>query len=332
MEEASGIPGFYGAFLHGSLLGQAADTLLPETSDVDVMLVTAGSPPQVRLGKFIYRGVLLEASHLASERLQSPEQVLTDYHLAGSFRAPDIIADPTGHLTRLGAAVSRDFARREWVRRRCEDAHNKAARDLRSVHSDRPHPDQVLAWLFGAGKAAHILLVAGLMNPTVRRRYAAVRELLCDYGHLPFYERLLEMNGCARISRAQAERHLAVLADVFDATSPLIRSLFPFASDLSAAARPIAIDGSRDLIEAGDHREAMFWIAVTYSRCMVVLHHDAPTQTRDRFAAAYQHLLDDLGVLSPDALQARVSVAAALLPQVWDVAEAVLTANPAVEA
>ncbi len=330
MQEASRTPGFDGAFLHGSLNWLAADALLPATSDVDVMVVTASSPPQDRLGKFIYRDVLLEASHLPRERLQSPAQVLSDYHLAGSFRAPDIIADPTGHLTRLGAVVSRGFARREWVRRRCADVRDKAQRDLRSVSRDRLPPDQALAWLFGAGKAAHVLLVAGLQNPTVRRRYVAVRELLRDTGHPDFYERLLAMVGCAGINREQAEQHLAALTDVFDATSTLIKSPLPFAADLSAAARPIAIDGSRDLIAAGDHREAMFWIAVTFSRCMVALHHDAPAQ-QDRFTPAYQRLLADLGVATPDALQARVCRAEGLLPQVWDVAEAILTANPAVE-
>ena len=45
----------------------------------------------------------------------------------------------------------------------------------------------------------------------------------------------------------------------------------PAASDvdvvvITPAARPIAIDGSRELIEAGAHREAVFWIVATFAR------------------------------------------------------------------
>src|SRR5690606_19028884 len=191
--------------------------------------------------------------------------------------------------------------------------------------------DQVLAWLFGTGKTAHILLVAGLMNPTVRRRYVSVRELLRDYGHLDLHENLLETLGCARMSWRQAEQHLASLVAAFDTARTLIRTPFPFASDISAAARPIAIDGSRELIEAGYHREAVFWIAVTSCRCQVILSHDAPAPVRDRFSPGHQHLLNDLGIASPTDLRRRADMTGECLPQIWDVAQAVLAANPAVQ-
>jgi hypothetical protein len=58
---------------------------------------------------------------------------------------------------------------------------------------------------------------------------------------------------------------------VFDTAKAVIKTPFSFASDISDAAGPIAIDGSRELIERGLHREAVFWIVVTYSRCQKVL-------------------------------------------------------------
>jgi hypothetical protein len=331
IEDASTAPGFAGAFLHGSINWLPDDAVLPATSDVDVMVVLAGSVPQVSSRKFIYRDVLLEVSYLSSDQLQSPERILGDYQLAGSFRAPGIILDPTGQLTRLQTTVSQNFAKRQWVRRRCEDARNKAQHDLQSLNGSRIFPDQALAWLFGAGKIAHIPLVAGLKNPTVRRRYVAVYELLRDYKHLDLHQSLLEVLGCAQMTRGQAEHHLAALANVFDAAQAFSKTPFPFTSDISAAARPIAIDGSRELIEGGYHREAIFWIAVTYSRCQKALYHDAPAHIQDRFTPGYRHLLSDLGIASFVDIQHRSEQTRGQLPRIWEAAEAILAANPAVE-
>src|SRR5438552_1120267 len=113
IEEASNVPGFYGAFYHGSTNWLPDDTPLPATSDVDVMVVLADPNPPVKLGKFLYRDVLLEISYLPRDQLQSPDNVLGDYHMAGSFRTPSIISDPSGQLTKLQTVVSKDYAKRQ---------------------------------------------------------------------------------------------------------------------------------------------------------------------------------------------------------------------------
>jgi hypothetical protein len=99
----------------------------------------------------------------------------------------------------------------------------------------------------------HLLLVAGLKNPTVRQRYVALRELLAEYGCLAAYEMFLDMLGCAQLSRARVEHHLAALSEAFDSAASVITTPFPFAADISTVA--IAIDGSRRMIERGDHRD-----------------------------------------------------------------------------
>lgn len=176
-----------------------------------------------------------------------------------------------------------------------------------------------------------MLLVAGLKNPTVRRRYVAARELLAEYGHLHFYETLLELLGCARMSRMRADQHLVALTAVFDVAKVVLKTPFFFASDISDLARPIALDGSRELIERGDHREAIFWMVATYSRCQKVLYHDAPAEMQDRFSPGYRQLLGDLGITSFADLQQRGEEVKGLLPHVWEVAEAIMAANPAIE-
>jgi hypothetical protein len=330
MAEATNLPGFAGAFYHGSTNWLPDDEVLPPTSDLDIMVVFA-DPPAVKLGKFIYQDVLLEVSYLASDQLRSPETVLGQYHLAGSFQGASVIADPSGALTKLQAAVARDYTKQHWVEQRCEDARSRILRNLEGIKAADPFHDQVTAWLFGTGVTTHVLLVAGLRNPTVRRRYVAVRELLADYGYLTFHETLLALLGCAKMDKAQVEDHLAALTVIFDVAKTMIKTPFFFASDLSDLARPIAIDGSRALIEAGYHREALFWIVATYTRCLKVLYHDAPERYA-QFMPAFQHLLADLGITSFADLQQRSEQVKAFLPELWQVAAAIVAANPQIQA
>lgn len=332
LEEAGKIPGFAGAFYHGSTNWLPDDADLPASSDVDVMVVLADAEPPVKLGKFHYHDVLLEVSYLTQEQLQSSDLVLGNYHLAGSFHTPSIIADPSGHLTDLQAAVARDYAKRDWVSRRCAHARDKVLHNLQSLQESAPFHNQVGAWLFATGVTTHMLLVAGLKNPTVRQRYVTTRALLTEYGHLDFYETLLELLGCAQMSPARVEQHLAALAEVFDVAKAVVKTPFFFASDISDHARPIVIDGSRALIEQGLHREAIFWMVATYSRCQEVLRHDAPIELQEQFSPDYRHVLGDLGITSFADLQQRGEQVRRLLPRVWEVAEAIMAANPGIQA
>jgi hypothetical protein len=331
LEEATKLPGFHGAFSAGSSNWLGDDAVLPATSDLDVTVVFADSAPPANPGKFLYRGVLLDVAYLPRAWLQSPGSILGDYRLAGSLATASILADPTGGLAAIQAAVSREYARRRWVERRCEHAKANVLRHLRSYDPSAALHDQVTAWLFAAGVTTHVLLVAGLRNPTVRLRYLAARELLADHGRLDFHETLLEALGCARLDQVRVGQHLAALAEAFDAAKAVIRTPFFFASDISDVARPIAIDGSRDLVERGQHREAVFWMVATYSRCRQVLHHDAPAATQARFGPGYRRLLDDLGVTSPADLRRRGEQVRALLPRVWGMAEAIMAAHPGID-
>src|SRR5207248_11372551 len=101
--------GFRGAFFSGSTVGLPADAEVPTGSDVDVVVVTSQAEPTLKRGKFVHRGTLLEVTYLPWRRIASAYDVLTSYHLAGSFRVDTIIVDPTGDVRRLQATVSRLF-------------------------------------------------------------------------------------------------------------------------------------------------------------------------------------------------------------------------------
>ncbi len=330
-EEGSRIAGFCAAYHAGSAIWLPSGSTIPPTSDVDVMVVISDLDHPARRGKFLYRDVLLDVSYVPSDQLGSPDQVLGDYHLAGAFRRPSIIADPSGRLATLLPVVSTDYPRRRWVRKRCEHAMSRVRENLRSMSATLPLHDRFTAWLFATGITAHVLLAAGLKNPTVRGRYVAVRDLLSEYERPEFHETLLKLLGSAGMSPERVEQHLDRLALAFDAAASVISTPFPFASDITEASRPIAIDGSRDLIERGLHREAVFWIAATYARSQKVLHHDAPPEMTQEFSPGFRQLLGDLGIATSAELQHRSQEVEKFLPVLWEEAEAIMAANHAIE-
>jgi hypothetical protein len=322
-------PGFVGAYFAGSVNWLADDAQLPATSDLDVHLALEGVEGEgsvPKLGKFVYREVLLEVSSIAREALRSPEAVLGSPHLAGAFRTRSVIVDPTGGLTALQEVVSREYADRHWVRTRCERAASGVRDRARSLDEAAPLHDQATTAVFAAGVTTHMLLAAGLKNPTVRKRYVAVRAVLAEYGRLDFHEPLLGLLGGAALDRARVEQHLDAVAAAFDAAKRVVKTPYRFASDISDAARRIAIDGSRELIERGFHREAVFWIAATYGRCRHIFAADAP-DLLPRFDPGYRELLADLGLESFRERQRRCREVEAFLPRLWEVAEEILAAN-----
>lgn len=329
-ENAGATSDFVGAVFHGSINWLPNHAEMAATSDVDLLLVIAGDVPPAKLGKFLYRGVLLEVSYLSVEEVRSPEQVLALHHLAASFRSTALILDPTGCLTRLAAVVDQEYHRRSRVNQRVESASRKVLHGLK-LDEAAPWRSQVNAWLFPAGITTHVLLAAGMRNPTVRRRYVAVRQLLREFGHSDFYPDLLALLGSVELSSADVEAHLANLAQAFDAACQQLRSPFPFAADITQHARHVAIDGAREMIEEGDHREAVFWMVATYSRCQEIFCADAATELHRRYDIGYQLLLRDLGITCLADLRRRQNQVAGLLPRVQAVAEAIMTVHPEIE-
>jgi len=318
---------FRGAYFSGSTVGLPDDAELPSASDVDVVLVTELAEPPAKPGKFVYHGTLVEATYIPRSHLASADDVLTSYFLASSFRVDTIIADPTGNLRALQAQVSRQFAEPAWVRRRCENVRQRIEDGLRGIDASAPLHEQVTAWLFATSATTLVPLLAALRNPTVRLRYLAAYEVLADYGHSDVYPDLLELLGCVHLTPRQVEHHIDELARTFDAAAAVTRTPFFFRTDISAAARPIAIDGSRALCAAGRHREAVFWIVATFSRCHAILAADGPPDLKRELEAAFHAVLSDIGITSTNDFPPRRDAVTRFLPTLCDTAEAIMSAH-----
>ena len=70
--------------------------------------------------------------------------------------------------------------------KRCKHVEDKIFRNLKGLKKSKLFHEQVISWVFATGVTTHMLLVAGLKNPTVRKRYIAAKKLLSDFDHLEF--------------------------------------------------------------------------------------------------------------------------------------------------
>ena len=412
--QAAADPAFRGAFLTGSAADLPGAAPLPRSSDVDLTVLVATSSTAAvdrpisgvatgptaaaasgrRSGKQLVGGVLVDVSYLEERALADPAWVATSFVYAPSFRGGQVLADPTGHLARLEAAIAPSFAAPAAVRARTADVHRRIRARLTALDPDAPWAELVLQWLFPTSLTAVARLVAALRMPTVRQRYLRARAVTPPAE----YERLLALLGCADATRSLVAQHLHAVAERFDEAAAVLTATgpagpacaathshpssaeathappepadrpaapeaprlvdrgpmaaaaaamahspagsapkdgsefsapappergrserssahadlrLPFAADLTPAARPVAIDGSRALVEGGNHREAVFWIVATAARCQAVLADRAPALARDR-EPAFRALVADLtGMRTPaDILAHR----AALLP------------------
>jgi hypothetical protein len=330
-EKAVELPGFYGAYFNGSINWMPDHATFPSTSDVDVQIVFEGSDPPDEHRKFLYQEVLLEVGYQPSDHFQSPETILGDYTNACHFTTSNIILDPSGQLTKIQKAVSQDYAKRKWVYKRCEHARNWLLTTLQWLNASDPFHDQVFAWLYATAIPTHILLMAALKDPTVRKCFVVSREVLAHYHHLQIYDSMLDILGSTNISRTQAECHLTALSEVFDVSKEIVKTPFFFSTNISDVVRPAIFEGTEKLIEIGYHREAVFWIAIVYSWCQKVLFNDASEDLQIKFTPAYQLLLSELGINSFSDLQKRNEKNREILPAIWSVAEAIIASNPEVK-
>jgi hypothetical protein len=330
-------PGLVGAFLTGSSAVGTGDAELPATSDLDLIMVTAGAAP-TKIGKLWCHGVLLDISGLAVGDLDAETIAGTSY-LAPFFTAGMIMHDPTGRLARLSDQVRPLVERPEWVRRRVAEVRTKITAGLQAADPTAPLAQQLIGWVFSASLPTVLLLVAAGRPPTVRKRYLRCRELLASSSGDPWsirrppsnqkspldvYEDLLEALGCAMVTADQVRHRLDALAETLQVTAEHARTTFPFSSDLRPDTWHLALDGSAELVECGWHREAVWWLLATYARCQHVLAVDAPPD----LAAEHEHRLaaaaEDLIGFRPGDGPGRAISVLNLLPEVDSLAEALV--------
>lgn len=326
-EEASGQQGFFGAYISGSINWLPDDAQLPTSSDLDVVVVL-DQPDLPGGGKFPYRGLMFDIAYSGHDAFQSSEAVLGNYVLAGHWTKPCILSDPSGQLTAIQPAVIQEYPRRHWVRKRCRHAHDSALTCLDAVNSSDSVPEQIISWFLGLMMSCHMVLVADLRNPTVVKCLVASQQVLAQYEYLLLHESMLDILGSSQMTREHVIPLFNAYTAVFDIAASLIKTPFPFSTNIRTDTRMITIDGIDAQVERGYHREAVLWILALHSLCQQALQHDAPSEVLQQSLPSYVHLLHTIRIDPPTHLEQRVMETRQLLPRIWKTCEAIVEANP----
>jgi hypothetical protein len=245
---------------------------------------------------------------------------------------PNIISDPTGILTEIHAVVEKDFTKRKWVHKRCENVLREAESGLEgfldSEQDDLNYLNRLFVLLWRMAYACDLPILADLQIPTGIRLFALARRVLEKYGKLCLHEKLLEQLGSARLAKRQVSDLLAGMTAAFDRAVEVIRTPFFFDFDICEPARPVFVDGPKELIDSGYFREAVFFIVVIFNRSLKAILNDAPEDEKEKFTKSYQKAMSTLGFTSEQAIIKRTKRLKALLPEIMEVAEYIIENNP----
>lgn len=312
--EASGWPDFAGAYLWGGITALPADAPFALYRDLDVVIVlTAGAPEEER--EAFYRGISLEIICKNLDEHQDAQATLANPSAGPNLAVTRILADPTGAIGRLQQAVAAEFGQRRWVQARCAGGQRRvdaALAEMRQAATPGERFDAVRGYL---NALSGMLAVAELARPTTRRTLALLHALLAGHGRADLHEAALGIMGSAALDAPAVERLLDRTIAAFDRAAAVNRTPIPYGFTIQPHLRPYYLEGSREMIAEGLHREAVFWIGcldVAY----VVLANDAPEAEQPGFAAELSELYALLGYDSATAWTARLAAAERLAAEI----------------
>ena len=323
------LPDFAGAYLWAGITALPPDTPFPLYRDVDVVVVLPEGA-QDDTTEVFYRGVMLEVISIDPKDHVDVEAILSNPSHGPNMATTRILADPTGTLTPLHQKVAAEYTRRRWIEARCEKEKASADKHLaamRAASTPRERLDAVWAFL---SALSGLLAVAQLKRPTTRRTLALLGELLEAQGRPDLHEAALTLFGSAHMSRADVQAMLDRSVVAFDRSVEVYKTPTPYGFTIRPHLRPYLAEATQEMIDEGNHREAMFWITALASESYLVLQNDAPDEEKPEFAAQLQGMYTTLGYtdVSGEAWAERVASGERLAQEIYRVADALVALNP----
>jgi hypothetical protein len=323
------IPGFCGAYLVGGINAMSPDAPFPPYCDVDlhIVLQTEGKSSQENL-ELAYRGLILECGFKGLNEYSPPEAVLANPHIAPNLVVNSILVDPTGQLTIIQQSVAQEFARRKWVNARCEYEKKRTLGHLEELRQANTTFEVLTQLYWVANFLSGLVAVASLKTPTHRKGLVLMKDLLQKQGRLDLHERLLDILGYRNLSREQVVFYLQECAITFDRAVEVKQTPSFWDIKLHPHLRPYAIEGAQEMIDEGNHREAMFWIEMFFVISLAAILKDAPDTEKPRFQTTFKQLVSDLGLSTPEDWRAHLIQADDLKNEVFKVADDIVKYNP----
>jgi hypothetical protein len=322
--EGRQIPGFSGAHLMGSILTMPHNASFPPYRDVDINIVVDDAAHTTATYDVAAGGLMLEYSTVSIAHYRSPEDVLANPELAANLAVDGILADPHGVLAPLHQAVAAQYAQRRWVLARCTYEKQVVVQALEGLRGAAT-PSEAL-WMLSniALFLSGLLAEASLRPPTHRRCLVLLRDVLHAAGRRDLHEATLQLLGWAHLRRQDVEAYLRDCALAFDCAVAVTRTPVPFQVKFQSHIRPYIIAGAQEMIDAGYHREAMFWISGFLLFANAAIQADASAAKKPYFQARLDRLVAEMGLTAPADAAARMREAEVLTDAITAVAHVLI--------
>jgi hypothetical protein len=325
---AAGDPGFRAAHLMGGITRMAADDELPADSDLDLMLLVDRPTTSKDPIDELYRSVAIEAGLRGIDGYDAAEKILANPEAADHIAMGGIISDLTGLLTDLQPTVAREFSRRRWVTARCDEEKRRYEICLTAATATQVPVECMLQLMLAMHNLASLLSVALVVPPTHRKFFIQLREQVAAIGRPELAEAALAAFGSAGMTQTQVTMYAELAAEAFDRALVVKRTPAPFDFKLRPHLRPYTVEWSQRMLQRGEHREVMPWIAAGLAVSTIVLLNDAPEGERPGYAAQLQDMLHDLGYGTSAARSERLERATVLAKSMYAVADEVVASRP----
>ena len=328
-EIGSKTPGFRGAYLFGGIAGLADEALRPDYLDVDLIVVVTGKMrPQEENLELDYKGVLLEVGFWGTEDHSSAEAILSNPALASNFAGTKILADPGNWLAPLQHTVKSEFPRRKWVAARCEAEKERIHENVESIRlANSPDARGMALWEW-LNNLSGLLALASLRKPTHRRSLTLMKEILAQQGRLDLHEEALRIWGVGGMSRQRVQAVLDESLVLFDRALEIKRSPSMLDFKLRPHLRPYFCEANQEMIDEGNHREAMFWIIVGYSIAAQVVINDGGEDEKRSAAGNWAHLNEEMSPDGPEGWPRQLKAINELTGKILALADQMVAQNP----
>ncbi len=320
------------AHLMGGITALPHDAPFATYRDVDIAIITSEEPKDAEdLLEVSYRNLIIEGGFYRPDRYHSAEGLLASPELAPHLAVDSVLYDPEGLLAGVQPIVAREYPRRRWVMARCEWEKRDALQMLDQLEHVESLDDYMLTLYMLVGSSlCGLLAVASLQVPTNRRCLANARELLRQAGRPELHDALLDLLGHANINRQEVDAWWEPAGAMFDRAVAVKRSPSPFGFKLHAHIRPYLVEGTRELIEGGFHREAMWVFGIAYLMCNAAIQNDGNVDEKPYYQARYHKILGSLATDTLAGRQARALRARRLADELFVVADELVACNPLV--
>jgi hypothetical protein len=334
-------PDLRAAHFVGGITALADAETYPSHKDIDLHLVVAdGSPALAPSGPFpaIVEDIAglwpIEAGIKSDTEYRSPEVVLANPEIAHHLTLDSILFDPENLLAGLQGPVRNGYARRQWVTARLANERSAFAgalgmRPMAAAHYGFSGEINVLGYLMTFPTAA--LGVAALGPPRIGgRALVHLRTAVTTHGRPELHEGTLEVLGVAGATAEGAREWLDVGASLFDRAVEVRRTPHPFQHKLHAHLRPYFVDSCRTMISEGYHREALGWTTPFVLASLDVLQADGTERDRTEAAENQRSFFEYLGFTTADVVEERYARALRVYEEIFDLADEIAAANPAI--